>query len=139
MKTVFMLLRATLLATALILAAVAPAAAAAGGPTICPAVYFGVCCKIRSGYRTLYKEVGNNCNCNQQLHGTVVNESFCQPRYTTAPPTKNPPCICALIFAPVCCMKYGATTQASNSCVCRCDGGQVVNPPGGCGIEMPFR
>jgi hypothetical protein len=138
MKTAFMLLRATLLAAALLLAAVAPAAAA-GGPTICPAVYFGVCCKIRSGYRTLYKEVGNDCNCNQQYHGTVVNESYCQPRYTTAPPTKKPPCICPYIFKPVCCTKNGVTTQAPNSCLCDCVGGKVIYPPGGCGTQTPIR
>jgi hypothetical protein len=136
MKTAF-ILRPTLLAVALLLAVIAPAAAT-GGPTICPAVYFGVCCKYTIGYRLLYKEVGNGCNCGQ-LHGTVVNKSYCPPRYTTAPPTKEPPCICALIFAPVCCTKNGVTTQASNSCVCRCDGGKVTYPPGGCGIVFPAR
>jgi hypothetical protein len=51
-------------------------------------------------------------------------------------PDENAPlpimsCICLDYYKPVCCLRAGVISTASNSCYCGCSKGQVV--PGDCG------
>jgi hypothetical protein len=139
-------MRATAVLLPTLLVAFCAVSATAAVNTICPDYFVGVCCLRRSGYGFVATEVANPCYCTR-LGGKVVDSTRCH-RPTTAPPMTHPTkpsgppppgpgCVCTAIYAPVCCTSYGVTSIAGNACTCRCSGGQVTTPVGGCGIEYP--
>jgi hypothetical protein len=90
----------------------------------CPLVNVGVCCRNDGNAGPAFSKVANKCVCDLN-GGTVVPAGSCAPVATPRLP-ELPSCICTMIYKPVCCIANGIPSVASNSCVCKCRGGQAT-------------